>query len=286
MGAGLHEWPLMFFTVIGQSVAGAFVLITAVLLCSRIPQEQRYKITLSMFGLWALMGVGFLLSMMHMGSPLRAFNSMLRFGHSALSNEIVSGSVFFAAGGFYWLLSALKKLPRVADKPFLLLVSILAVIFIYAISRVYQIETVPTWFNHYTSLQFILTSLIAGPVLAALLLRSAGSDLTGCRILVLISLLATITGCIVAIAQGFDLGTIRSSVQRASELVPDYPLLSGLRFVMIFAGLGLWGISVTKMRNPSVIVMLIAFVLVFLGEFTGRGLFYGMHMTAGMAVAG
>ena len=286
MGAGLHEWPLMFFTVIGQSVAGAFILMTAVLLCSAMPQGQRYKITLSMFGLWVLMGVGFMLSMMHMGSPLRAFNSMLRFGHSALSNEIVSGSVFFAAGGFYWLLSALKKLPRAADKPFLLLVSVLAVIFIYAISRVYQIETVPTWFNHYTSLQFILTSLIAGPVLAALLLRSAGSDLTGYRILVLISLLATITGCIVAIAQGFDLGTIRSSVQRASELVPDYPLLSGLRFVMIFAGLGLWGISVAKLRNPSVIIMLIAFVLVFLGEFTGRGLFYGMHMTVGMAVAG
>ena len=286
MGAGLHEWPLMFFTVIGQSVAGAFILMTAVLLCSAMPQGQRYKITLSMFGLWALMGVGFMLSMMHMGSPLRAFNSMLRFGHSALSNEIVSGSVFFAAGGFYWLLSALKKLPRVVDKPFLLLVSVLAVIFIYAISRVYQIETVPTWFNHYTSLQFILTSLIAGPVLAALLLRSAGSDLTGCRILVLISLLATIAGCIVAIAQGFELGTIRSSVQRASELVPDYPLLSGLRFVMIFAGLGLWGISVAKLRNPSVIIMLIAFVLVFLGEFTGRGLFYGMHMTVGMAVAG
>ncbi len=286
MGAGLHEWPLMFFTVIGQSVAGAFILMTAVLLCRAMPQGQRYKITLSMFGLWALMGVGFMLSMMHMGSPLRAFNSMLRFGHSALSNEIVSGSVFFAAGGFYWLLSALKKLPRVVDKPFLLLVSVLAVIFIYAISRVYQIETVPTWFNHYTSLQFILTSLIAGPVLAALLLRSAGSDLTGCRILVLISLLATIAGCIVAIAQGFELGTIRSSVQRASELVPDYPLLSGLRFVMIFAGLGLWGISVAKLRNPSVIIMLIAFVLVFLGEFTGRGLFYGMHMTVGMAVAG
>ncbi|OBU11328.1 DmsC/YnfH family molybdoenzyme membrane anchor subunit [Morganella psychrotolerans] len=286
MGAGLHEWPLMFFTVIGQSVAGAFILMTAVLLCSAMPQGQRYKITLSMFGLWALMGVGFMLSMMHMGSPLRAFNSMLRFGHSALSNEIVSGSVFFAAGGFYWLLSALKKLPRAADKPFLLLVSVLAVIFIYAISRVYQIETVPTWFNHYTSLQFILTSLIAGPVLAALLLRSAGSDLTGCRILVLISLLAAIAGCIVAIAQGFELGTIHSSVQRASELVPDYPLLSGLRFVMIFAGLGLWGISVAKLRNPSVIIMLIAFVLVFLGEFTGRGLFYGMHMTVGMAVAG
>lgn len=286
MGAGLHEWPLMFFTVIGQSVAGAFVLMTAALLFSTIPDGQRHKITLSMFGLWALMGVGFLLSMMHMGSPLRAFNSMLRVGHSALSNEIVSGSVFFAAGGFYWLLSALKKLPRAADKPFLLLISALAIVFIYAIPLVYQIETVPTWFNHYGSLQFILTSLIAGPVLAALLLRIAGFDLTGGRFLVLFSLLATIAACMVAIAQGFDLGTICSSVQHASDLVPDYPMLSSLRFVMIFTGVGLWGISVVKRCNPPVIVMLLAFLLVFFGEFTGRGLFYGMHMTVGMAVAG
>lgn len=46
------------------------------------------------------MGIGFLASVMHLGSPLRAFNSLNRIGASALSNEIASGALFFAVGGF------------------------------------------------------------------------------------------------------------------------------------------------------------------------------------------
>ncbi len=52
MGAGLHEYPLIFFTVIGQSVAGAFILMALVLLMKPL-QEQHHKIVMSMFGLWA-----------------------------------------------------------------------------------------------------------------------------------------------------------------------------------------------------------------------------------------
>lgn len=40
---------------------------------------------------------------------MRAFNSLNRVGASALSNEIASGSVFFAIGGIGWLLAMLKK---------------------------------------------------------------------------------------------------------------------------------------------------------------------------------
>ncbi len=39
------------------------------------------------------MGLGFLASIMHLGSPMRAFNSLNRVGASALSNEIAAGSV-------------------------------------------------------------------------------------------------------------------------------------------------------------------------------------------------
>lgn len=40
------------------------------------------------------MGVGFIASVMHLGSPLRAFNSLNRIGASGLSNEIAAGSIF------------------------------------------------------------------------------------------------------------------------------------------------------------------------------------------------
>ncbi|EMT6576889.1 TPA: dimethyl sulfoxide reductase anchor subunit family protein [Providencia rettgeri] len=285
MGAGLHEYPLIFFTVIGQSVAGAFILMALVLLMKPL-QEQHHKIVMSMFGLWALMGIGFLLSMLHMGSPMRAFNSMIRVGHSALSNEIVSGSIFFALGGIYWLLSLLKKMPKSVGTIWLIVTIICAAIFIYAISRVYQIDTVPTWFNHYGSLQFILTSFIAGPVLAAFLLRIASYDINNVRFFTLISIVAVIASSILVTAQGFELGSIQSSVQKASELVPDYASLMGWRTVCLTLGLAFWIYPHVKMKNPPIIGLLVAVLLVIFGELIGRGIFYGLHMTVGMAIAG
>lgn len=57
-------------------------------------------------------GVGFAASMLHLGSPLRAMNALNRLGASPLSNEIATGSLFFALGGLYWLLAVLNRAGR------------------------------------------------------------------------------------------------------------------------------------------------------------------------------
>ncbi|MEQ4921972.1 DmsC/YnfH family molybdoenzyme membrane anchor subunit [Proteus hauseri] len=286
MGMGLHEWPLMFFTVIGQSVAGAFIIMGLAILSGKLPEELNRKVHYSMFGLWALMGIGFLLSMMHMGSPLRAFNSFIRFGQSSLSNEIASGATFFALGGLYWLLAVLNKMPAALGKLWLALVMVLAVLFIIAISRVYQIDTVPTWYNGFTTFNFVLTAFIGGPILAALLMRIAGFNLNCVSSLPLLSVIAVVISAIVATSQGFELGSIQTSVQRAVDLVPDYGFLMGLKLVALVLGLSCWIAPLLRKNNPSVAIMALGFVLVFAGEFIGRGVFYGLHMTVGMAVVG
>ena len=233
MGSGIHEWPLMFFTTIGQSVAGAFIVMAAVLLSGKLSPELNRKVHYSMFGLWVLMGVGFLLSMMHMGTPLRAFNAFNRLGSSSLSNEIAAGSVFFAAGGFYWLLAVLNKMPAALGKLWLLVVMVLAVVFIYAIPQVYQIATVPTWYPPYTTVHFVLTALLGGPVLAALLLRIAGFDLRCISWLPLVGIVALVASAVAVTSQAFDLAFIRSSVQSASALVPEFGLYMGWRLVLL-----------------------------------------------------
>lgn len=283
MGSGIHEWPLMFFTTLGQSVAGAFIIMAAVLLSGKLTPEMNRKVHYSMFGLWILMGIGFLLSMMHMGTPMRAFNAFNRLGGSSLSNEIAAGSVFFAAGGFYWLLAVLNKMPAALGKLWLVVVMILAVVFIYAIPQVYQIATVPTWNTPYTTIHFVLTALLGGPLLAALLLRMAGFDLRCISWLPVVSIIALVASVIAVTAQGFDLGGIRSSVQNASALVPEFGMFMGWRLVLLALGLACWILPLVRRANPPVIMMLAGFVLVLGGEIIGRGIFYGLHMTVGMA---
>ncbi|HCN7150377.1 TPA: dimethyl sulfoxide reductase anchor subunit, partial [Escherichia coli] len=91
MGNGWHEWPLVIFTVLGQCVVGALI-VSGIGWFAAKNDADRQRIVRGMFFLWLLMGVGFIASVMHLGSPLRAFNSLNRIGASGLSNEIAAGS--------------------------------------------------------------------------------------------------------------------------------------------------------------------------------------------------
>ncbi|CNO40350.1 DmsC/YnfH family molybdoenzyme membrane anchor subunit [Salmonella enterica] len=78
MGSGWHEWPLMIFTVFGQCVVGALIVSGLGWLTAKDDTIARQRIVRSMFFLWLVMGLGFLASIMHLGSPMRAFNSLNR----------------------------------------------------------------------------------------------------------------------------------------------------------------------------------------------------------------
>jgi len=285
MGNGWHEWPLVLFTVLGQCVAGGLIVTGLGWLAAKNDNAGQLRIARSMFFLWLLMGLGFIASMMHLGSPLRAFNSLNRIGASALSNEIAAGSLFFAVGGFWWLLTVLGKMPRPLGRVWLVVSMLLGVLFVLAMTRVYQIDTVPTWHNAYTSWGFFLTMLTGGPVLAALLLRLAGTAFNGARFAAL-SVAALLAGVALVILQSARLFAIHSSVQQAAALVPDYGMLQAVRVLLIVLGLGCWICPLVLRKQPHAIALLAGFVLVGAGEVIGRALFYGLHMTVGMAVAG
>ncbi|MHB3007530.1 dimethyl sulfoxide reductase anchor subunit family protein, partial [Klebsiella pneumoniae] len=279
-----HEWPLMVFTVFGQCVVGGFIVLALALMTGKLSREQEQRVVGSMFGLWVLMGIGFIASTMHLGSPLRAFNSLNRVGASSLSNEIASGAIFFAVGGIGWLLAVCKKLPAGLRSLWLVVTMVLGVIFVWMMVRVYNtIDTVPTWYTVWTPLSFFLTLFIGGPLLGYLLLRVAGVDGWALRLLPVVSLLALLVSIMVVVMQGSELATIRSSVQQASALVPDYGLLMAWRVVLL--ALACWCVPQIRGRKPAVSLLGLAFVLILAGEMIGRGVFYGLHMTVGMAVA-
>lgn len=62
MGSGWHEWPLMIFTVFGQCVAGGFIVLALALLKGDLRAEAQQRVIACMFGLWVLMGIGFIAS--------------------------------------------------------------------------------------------------------------------------------------------------------------------------------------------------------------------------------
>ncbi|MHA0868322.1 dimethyl sulfoxide reductase anchor subunit family protein, partial [Enterobacter cloacae] len=265
---------------------GGFIVLALALLKGDLKAEQQQRVVLSMFGLWVLMGIGFIASTLHLGSPMRAFNSLNRVGASSLSNEIASGAIFFAVGGLGWLLAALKKLPAGLRNVWLIVTMVLGVVFVWMMVRVYNtIDTVPTWYSVWTPMSFFLTMFIGGPLLGYLLLRVAGVDGWAMRLLPAVSLLALVVSTMVALMQGAELATIHSSIQQASTLVPEYGSLMAWRVVLLAVALVCWIAPQLKGYQPALPLLSVAFVLVLAGELIGRGVFYGLHMTVGMAIA-
>ncbi|ENE8402356.1 dimethyl sulfoxide reductase anchor subunit [Escherichia coli] len=262
MGSGWHEWPLMIFTVFGQCVVGGFIVLALALLKGDLRAEAQQRVIACMFGLWVLMGIGFIASMLHLGSPMRAFNSLNRVGASALSNEIASGSIFFAVGGIGWLLAMLKKLSPALRTLWLVVTMVLGVVFVWMMVRVYNsIDTVPTWYSIWTPMGWAM------------------------RLLPAISVLALVVSGVMSVMQGTELATIHSSVQQAAALVPDYGALMSWRIVLLAVALCLWIAPQLKGYQPAVPLLSVSFILLLAGELIGRGVFYGLHMTVGMAVA-
>ncbi|MGK0702427.1 dimethyl sulfoxide reductase anchor subunit family protein [Yokenella regensburgei] len=286
MGSGWHEWPLMIFTVFGQCVAGGFIVLALALMKGGLDNQQQKRVVLSMFGLWVLMGLAFIASTLHLGSPLRAFNSLNRVGASSLSNEIASGALFFAVGGIGWLLALSGKLSVALRNVWLVLTMVLGVAFVWMMVRVYNtIDTVPTWYSVWTPVGFFLTLLIGGPLLGYLLLRAAGVSGWAMRLLPVLTLVGLVISVMMSLMQGAELATIYSSIQQASALVPDYGTLMAWRVVAIVVALVCWVAPQLKGYQPAIPLLSLAFVLVLVGELIGRGVFYGLHMTVGMAIA-
>ncbi|MCK3658394.1 dimethyl sulfoxide reductase [Pasteurellaceae bacterium Pebbles2] len=273
---GLHELPLVIFTVLAQSAVGAWLIFCVVLWLnpSYTDSPLRSSLHKAMFVLLALLGVGFVASILHLGTPARAFNSLNRVGSSMLSNEIASGAAFFALAGLYWLLSVLGKMPAALEKIGLIFTALLGVVFMYMMNQVYHISTVPTWNSSLTSWQFYLTVVIGGSALAyAFLSRNHHLRCTP-----ILYPLGVFLAAIVVIYQGFGLSQIHSSVQQAASLVPDYAVMQVVRLCLLAVG----GLLLFKVKN--VVSASLAVVIILFAEMIGRTLFYGLYMTAGMAV--
>lgn len=305
MGAGLHELPLVFFTVFAQAVVGAFIGLSLILTSSQGKTAEN-RLHYVMVILWGLMALGFIASTTHLGSPERAFNALNRVGASDLSNEIFTGSTFFALGGAYWALATAAflqkdgvKLPLVSPLASLIasithklpkgwatlgriIVAISGIVFVGAMAKLYLIPTVPTWNTIFTPLNFSLTALLAGSALTVLLLQMAKVQ-TGKNLFTKLSGLFAVVALIVAFFHYQQLAQTKNAIFNALDLVPSYAAYTVLRFGLIAVGVIALFISLKK---QGVWLSGLGFVLIIAGELIARTLFYGTHMTVGLKALG
>ncbi|MEZ8225600.1 dimethyl sulfoxide reductase anchor subunit family protein [Vibrio splendidus] len=278
-----HEWSLIFFTVLAQTAVGGYLLIGARALVLGHNEEKLNSYKVPMFILWALMGLGFMFSTTHLGSPLRAFNAFNQLGSAWLSNEVFFGAAFFAVGGLQWLLSVVKKGGVAIQKALMVGAMVLGVIFMYAMINVYMINTVPTWDNIYTPLSFIMTMVVGGLLLSQFVIVFANdSRFTVDRNITMLAVIAVAISLLVTVGKLNLIGDIQTSAAKASELVDGLGSYVILQVALLMASLLVWILPMLNKAKVNPVNLGLALVLFLASELIGRGLFYSLHMTSGL----
>ena len=278
-----HEWSLIFFTVLAQTAVGGYLLIGARALVLGHDEEKLNSYKVPMFILWALMGLGFMFSTTHLGSPLRAFNAFNQLGSAWLSNEVFFGAAFFAVGGLQWLLSVVKKGGVAIQKALMVGAMVLGAIFMYAMINVYMINTVPTWDNIYTPLSFIMTMVVGGLLLSQFVIVFANdSRFAVDRNITMLAVIAVAISLLVTVGKLNLIGDIQTSAAKASELVDGLGSYVILQVALLMASLLIWILPMLNKAKVNPVNLGLALVLFLASELIGRGLFYSLHMTSGL----
>ncbi|CNI63537.1 dimethyl sulfoxide reductase anchor subunit family protein [Yersinia vastinensis] len=253
----MHELPLVFFTVLGQTAVGLFALalLSHKLGMTTEPQLKQANI----IGL-ILMLVGLVIGALHVGQPLRAMNMLLGVGRSPMSNEILLSSLFVAMACGTVFFSVIVKKTGLATLCNVATV-IFGLAFAWSITQVYQLTTVPNWDTSYTSLQLWMTVLVGGGAFAIL---------TGARQL---GAVAVLIGAIVTLVN--KPGYLSFLGQSSAELSSQQALFWGIQILLLTLGIFVAAAALLKDRIPRATLAVSASALV-IGELAGRIAFYNL----------
>lgn len=166
----MHEWPLLFFTLLVQASVG-LTLFTAVNAFSRQATSRALRAALVFSCIMG--GVGLIASVAHLGYPLNAFNSLRHIASSWLSREIVFAALYLGVLGVTTLLALFAK--RIVPL-LVLLAGLIGLMDVYCMSNIYISVSVVTWMHINTFFMFYGSVLILGAVLAMLMLVPHGRN--------------------------------------------------------------------------------------------------------------
>ncbi len=280
----IYELPLVAFTVLAQTAVGAHLTFNAYEALVGRDGSVLVRRHLIRFIILVVMGIGFLFSTTHLGSPLRAFNAFNRVGGAALSNEILTGASFLAFAGLYWLMAVMNWASAGVRQVVNVISMIIGVVFMFAMAKVYDIDTVPAWHSAYTGLEFAFTVLTLGVMFgfALITLFAQPSDKANRRFIwFAISLVALHLALITM--QTLYYANLSTAIHSGLSQVNALSGLIAARVLLMVAAIVLWlGALLCPRVGVKKAGLLFGFIALVAAELIGRNVFYGMHFTSGL----
>lgn len=279
------EWPLIIFTLFTQMAVGTYMVLVILrsLLAQKADLQTAAKLT--NFGLLAvgpITAVALLLSLFHLGSPLIAFYSIANLGSSWLSREILFSALFF----FLWIISYYLNTKNPSPSALNWLTIIVGLLAVFSMSSIYSSSIMPAWMAADTFISFFGTTLILGMIAATAAIGFAAKGEKLPEITVsLLKRLTLLTLAVIAIQLIFlpqylaGLSGGDQAGQTSAQLLANYGFSMVLHWLLTIVGAVLATYVLFKKGSEKLMALpagsiYLAFIIVLVGEFVGRYLFY------------
>jgi anaerobic dimethyl sulfoxide reductase subunit C len=283
----LKEWPLVAFTILGQTAVGiGLFLFLPICLSGGLHGSGLSRETLlaALALILGLLVVAAALSFFHLRHPLRARRVLTNIRTSWLSREIFCELVLM---GLLVLAFVLVWTENGAGLFFRLVAGaavFAGISFLVSMSKLYMLETLAAWNTSATLVSFFMSALTLGAMAAAWIMRSAaGEGASGLPGLLGASLLFIAVDIFAAALLTPVHGAL--ALRPRPTLRPPAPaprlLYLGRMGLLILSSILLaltttWNGPGTAGTPGVGMVLSAAFVLALSGEVAGRFLFYGL----------
>jgi anaerobic dimethyl sulfoxide reductase subunit C len=229
--------------------------------------------------------IGMLASLVHLGRPLSALNSLNQFGTSWLSREIWFTAIFL--GLTIVTVSLVYVKPKATSMITGLsgVAAVVGLIDVYFMASIYNSSSVPIWNNVTTYVDFFATAITMG---AMLFLALSLKEATRMR-----KVLAVIVGMFIAIqVTSAVLFLITSGVSSSAALQSSLVILAGMKtptiikwvFILGGAGLILW-VPKDEFSQSIKSTVFSGAALIVIGQVVGRYIFYAIMVVSGVGLA-
>lgn len=284
--AALHELPLLLFSVLVPVGLMSLGLIGCVRgFAGTSEEEPNKKLNLLSVIPLAIVVIGLIAAIFHVGSPAHIFLMASGVGVSPLSNEIIVAGLSTAVAAIYWIIVMVKRPADGFHKVFGIVVTVLALATAVFTGLAYMMPTVLTWNTPFSWAGQLFLGLLGGSALAAGVLALAGYhvDRKISLSLALIGAVSAIGVVAVVFMQGGMAGEAMSSAGASlASSMGDYSMFAGAAAVLVVVGVGIWLFSAFKGVGRTSLP-LVAFIAVLVGLLLVRVDFYGIFLTAGIS---
>lgn len=155
----MGELPLILFTICMQAAIGTMVFM---MVAKLVQKELEFKIAAMTAAILSIVGV--LASLIHLGTPTHALNSLLNLGSSWLSREVLFSGAFMGLAVLYTILMYVKPTAKTALNSIGWLASFVGLVDVFMMAKVYTTTSVVAWHGATTFIEFFAAMVVLGAV--------------------------------------------------------------------------------------------------------------------------